>query len=29
MMLISPQTTVEDVDRHNQVFRECIGELVG
>lgn len=29
MMLISPQTTVEDVDRHNQVFRQCIGELVG
>jgi len=29
MMLISPQTTVEEVDRHNQVFRECVDELVG
>jgi len=29
MMLISPETTAEDVDHHNRVFRECVGELVG
>jgi glutamate-1-semialdehyde 2,1-aminomutase len=28
MALISPQTTDEDVDLHNQVFRELAAELV-
>jgi len=28
MALISPYTTVRDVDRHTEVFRECVSELV-
>ncbi|HNP36188.1 MAG TPA: aspartate aminotransferase family protein [Woeseiaceae bacterium] len=27
MMLTSPATTMADVDRHNQIFAECIAEL--
>src|ERR1700720_2200892 len=29
MALMSPQTEVEDVDRHTKVFREAVKELVG
>lgn len=29
MALISPQTTVEDIDRHTEVFREIVKNLVG
>lgn len=27
MMLTSPATTVADVERHNRIFQDCIGEL--
>ena len=29
MLLISPETTADDVDRHNAVFGSCAGELIG
>ena len=29
MLLISPETTADDVDRHNAVFGECAGALAG
>ncbi len=29
MLLISPDTTADDVDRHNAVFAACAGELTG
>ena len=29
MLLISPETTAEDIDRHIVIFTECGGELTG
>jgi glutamate-1-semialdehyde 2,1-aminomutase len=29
MVLISPDTTVEDVDLHNKIFEEFVQKLVG
>jgi hypothetical protein len=29
MALMSPQTEVDDVDRHTKVFREAVKELAG
>lgn len=29
MLLISPETTVADVDRHTAIFTECAGDLTG
>ena len=29
MLLISPETTPEDVDRHTAIFTECAGDLTG
>jgi len=29
MLLISPEATADDVDRHNTIFAECAGELTG
>lgn len=29
MLLISPETTAEDVDRHTAILAECAGDLTG
>lgn len=29
MLLISPETRADDVDRHNTIFAECAGQLTG